>query len=1004
MDLTNQSIAQACRCGIPLLNSVSRIALAALSVGLAVGVNLPREARAGSAINPSQTSTYVLGKINPITFGAATNINVASRVGVYGGLSASWNVSNYGSIEGLAQGIHLASSGGVVTNWGTIGATGATGVGVLMSGGTVTNQSGGAITGYVGIYMGGSGGAVTNSGSITGLVSAAIVTSGSINNKSGGTMSMSSAVSALTAYVGHGGSVTNAGKITNGGYGSAAVAIGGGGTVTNSGTISASNTFEAAVYVTNGGTVTNSGTLTVTGLSSTGVYFINGGALLNSGTVSGSGNKDFGVVMPKGGSVTNSGTIAVTAAGSIGIGANSASTVNNQSTGTISGVNGGVVIRGGAGSVTNAGAIRASSNYGVGVLGGGTVSNTGTITGGGLGVYIGGGSASSNSVTNSGQIVGAGTNATGVRLGSGGTLTNQSGGTISGPGVGVFINGASSSVVNAGDVYGTAASGTGAVLMGGGSVTNTGTISGGGVGLFVVGGPGSATNSGVILGANQEGVAFAGGGAVNNKSGGSIAGAVFGVYLGGGSGATNTVTNVGTISATAANGIGVMLASGGTLTNQTGGTISGASAGVSIRGAGSVINSGEIEGTAASGNGVVLAGAGTVTNTGTITGGHSGVYVRGGGAVTNAGTISGGFASVAFAGSGTNTLTLQAGSALTGGAYGSTAAGATNALILQGQGTANNNFGAFNTLNATASGLWTLGGVSKFGDAMVSTGTLAVTGALTSKTLEIEASAQFTDSGDVKVYGAVTNSGNLTINGVTMEVAGAGGTFTQLAGGTTTLLNGGVLDPANIRIERGVFSGAGSLVGDVTVTGGAIEPGGGPGGSLKFLGDYSQTGGVIVFKVDAAGNGGFLETTLDFDPSFAIGLSDTTFVFDFGRGANASEFIADGLLNLNTFLGLSDGGAFCAKFDCGTVLRNIHFADNLPGFAITGFDAATGLMSAQAAPEPSAWALILTGFLGLGGLRVWRRGNWRDERSAPSQVSWPVGGESGEKALFSPED
>ena len=210
-----------------------------------------------------------------------------------------------------------------------------------------------------------------------------------------------------------------------------------------------------------------------------------------------------------------------------------------------------------------------------------------------------------------------------------------------------------------------------------------------------------------------------------------------------------------------------------------------------------------------------------------------------------------------------------------------------------------------------------------------------MTGSLTSTTLVIQASAQLTDAGQVFVNGAVTNSGNLTINGVIMHVAGAGGKFTQLAGGTTTLLNGGVLDPASIDISDGVFRGGGSLVGDVSVSGGTLTPGDGPGGSLKVVGDYEQTGGKVVFKIDPGGDGGFRETTLSFDPSFKIGISDTTFVFDFMAGANAQEFIADGLMNLNTFLGLTGGGAFCAELNCGSTLQDISFADNIPGLTIT---------------------------------------------------------------------
>jgi PEP-CTERM motif len=306
-------------------------------------------------------------------------------------------------------------------------------------------------------------------------------------------------------------------------------------------------------------------------------------------------------------------------------------------------------------------------------------------------------------------------------------------------------------------------------------------------------------------------------------------------------------------------------------------------------------------------------------------------------------------------------------------------------LILEGHGTANNNFVNFNSLNAEATGAWTLGGNSTFGDTMVSTGTLSVTGALTSTTLEILASTQLDDSGDVSVDGAVTNRGNLTINGVTMHVAGAGGTFTQLAGGTTTLLNGGVLDPSNIVVEHGVFGGSGSMVGDVSVTGGTVEAGGAPGGSLKLLGNYSHTGGEIVFDVDPNGAGGFLETTLV--PSFTIGISDTKIVFDFLDGADARQFIADDLLNLNTFFGLTDGGQFCSELNCGSVLEDISFASNVSGLTIAGFDPTTGAIdpTTGAVPEPGTWALIMTGFLSLGGL-------WLRRRKAPPGLDPGVAG------------
>ncbi len=722
---------------------------------------MPGEARAGAGtVNPVQTSTYNLGTHNPTTFGAETSINAVSPsyAGVYGSAAAPWTVANYGVIQGPLVGINLASSGSTATNWGRIGGTGPTGVGIVLpNGGTVTNQSSGSISGYIGVAIEGSAGAVTNAGSITGHGTVVFVASGSVNNQSTGTINMISGLSALTVYVGHGGSVTNAGTITNSGYNTAAIATGGGGTVTNSGRITATGVLDTGVYTLNGGTATNSGIIVVTAAEDAGVLFLDGGALNNSGTVTASGNNSVGVYTLNGGTVTNSGTITGMATGGMGVALESGGTVYNQSRGKISGANAGVLVVKGTGSVTNAGGIYASM-------------------------------ASANAVT----------------------------------------------------------------LLGGGTVNNTKTISG-------------------------------------------------------------------------------------------------------------------------AGNGVVIEG-GSVTNTGTITGGHFGLYIGGGGAVTNSGKIAGGTASVVFGGSGTNTLTLQTGSTLFGAASGSTVSGATDGLILQGHGTASNNFANFETLNAEGSGAWTLSGNSSFGDAMVSSGTLSVTGVLTSQTLEIAGSAQFDDDGAVAVTGAVTNGGNLTINGVTMHVVGAGGTFTQLAGGTTTLQNGGVLDPSTIVIQNGVFGGSGSITGDVSVTGGAVKPGAGPGGSLTFLGAYSQTGGEIVFDIDPNGAGGFLETNLIFDPNLAIGLSDTTLVFDFLNGANARQFIAGDLLNLDTFLGLTGGGAFCAELNCGTVLQDISFADNVGGLTITGFDPTTGAVSSQAAvAEPGSSALIMTGMFGLAGLGLRRR-------------------------------
>ena len=215
MSSATDSIVQSIDGAAPLLNSVSRTTLAALSFSFALGVALPHEASAGSgAVSPVQTSTYILGAHNPITFGIGTKISAASYVGVYGGFAETWTIANYGAIQGPLQGIHLNSSGSTVTNSGTIAGIGAKSMGVLLpNGGAVTNLSSGSISGYVGVYIGGAGGTVTNAGSIAGTLPAVLVVSGSIDNELGGTLSMSGN-SFMAAYAGKGGSVTNAGTIT----------------------------------------------------------------------------------------------------------------------------------------------------------------------------------------------------------------------------------------------------------------------------------------------------------------------------------------------------------------------------------------------------------------------------------------------------------------------------------------------------------------------------------------------------------------------------------------------------------------------------------------------------------------------------------------------------------------------------------------------------------------------------------------------------------------------
>jgi outer membrane autotransporter protein len=112
---------------------------------------------------------------------------------------------------------------------------------------------------------------------------------------------------------------------------------------------------------------------------------------------------------------------------------------------------------------------------------------------------------------------------------------------------------------------------------------------------------------------------------------------------------------------------------------------------------------------------------------------------------------------------------------LNGDAIGSFASGATNNLILEGQGTASNHFQDFHSLDVQASGTWVWNNNSTIGGTTISSGTLAVDGGLTSP-ININSGATlagkgtvigtvFANAGATIAPGAAVPFSNLTVNG-----------------------------------------------------------------------------------------------------------------------------------------------------------------------------------------------------------------------------------------------
>lgn len=269
--------------------------------------------------------------------------------------------------------------------------------------------------------------------------------------------------------------------------------------------------------------------------------------------------------------------------------------------------------------------------------------------------------------------------------------------------IGVFN---SSTVLNQGRVstvgginaFGLSTTGAGSILINEGIVTTTGTNS---HGLNAQGTNSTLTNRGSIT--------VSGTGAHGIRSLETTAG--------------TQLTNSGTITQLGSGGSGVLM-TGGTLTNQAGGSISGQVAGVNVTsGAANVINSGTITGV--SGLGLTFAGtfANMVTNSGIINGNVD----LGAGDDTftwqNAGTITG----TISLGTGTDTATLRnltnanlAGTTLADGGPG------VDRLVLDNASLSSTLFTNWETVELTNGSQFTLTGPLVLGDSGTLTGTLSI--------------------------------------------------------------------------------------------------------------------------------------------------------------------------------------------------------------------------------------------------------------------------------------
>ncbi len=725
--------------------------------------------------------------------------------------------------------------------------------------------------------------------------------------------------------------ITNTGLIESQGTNSAnpfagGILLGASGTVLNAGTIRGGS--GVAIFGTGSSYIENS--QQIDGSIGIGVVLFNGsGTVVNSGTIEGA--RYGAIALFKGGVVSNTSTGLLSSGTLKGdqyalTGQKNAQPVTVQNAGTIIGYTGGINL-GSGGLVSNSGDIRAvgtnasgtgatSTNFYAGVSSndGGTVLNTGTLSGQN-GVYLHYYNQATHSntpppglygyVKNSG-LISASTTA-GLQL------------TVSGSTYGLF--------------------GTGIALEAPGTAKNTGTINASNVGIFIqtqgtTAEKVSIVNTGDITGARYAGIEEQNGAAIIVNSGT--------IQQTGGGG--------GTLSAYA----GIYLQQSGEILNDRGGTISGRS-GIRMNNGSYIYNAGGI--TATHGAGVYLTGGGNVVNSGgTITGVHEGIiagltgsstgYVSNSGLITAGGTtfVKSGVTlvdtGIALLGGGTLTnqaggkisaalgvylhgadsLTNQAGGNIIGGAYAGVFAANTLSLAAS---LGNSGYISGKLLGAyfKDGGLISnaAGGTITGGDAAVNiASSLGLSSTIDNSGLLAATGTSFSSNGTIyPATGAVLATSGTLENTATGTISGADGA--ALLATSATLINAGLIE-AGTGGAAAYFSGINDRL--------ILESG------ARFTGTITDSTGSGALELAAGGPSG----------SFAMGGTVTGFnsiTFDNGAAWTLAGDYAE----------LASASALISGFTLGDTLV-------LTGFTATSETFANGVLTLSSGSATDMLSLL----------------------------------------------
>ena len=528
--------------------------------------------------------------------------------------------------------------------------------------------------------------------------------------------------------------------------------------------------FDSSDTVTFAGLISGNGNVTQSGSGTTILTAANtftGGTIVNAGT------------LQLGDGIDPASTTAVTV--------NNSATFNVMHAATVSGGNGGT----GSTNTGNGGA-GGTGGAAVSFTTGGSIINSGTLSGGAGGR---GGVGGLEDVGNGGA---GGNGGNAVSFSTGGTLTNS--GTLSGGGGGQGGIGGNGGNIGNGGAGGNG--GDAVSFSAGGSLTNSGTLSGGAGGTGGDSGLGGSSRGG-DGGNGGAAVSFSGGGILTNSG-----------TISGGAGGEGNVGYSG-FGASGTGGFGVVFTgAAGSLTNQTGGHINGGVmmgnfANAITLDTGSVINGILNLGTSTAAT-LTLDGSGTQLYSAAVIGATTfdGALIKNG---TGTWTLDESFT---YTGATTiNAGTLQIGN---GGTRGSIAGDVSDnaALVFDRSGsvTFSGKISGTGSLTQNGSGTLILSGTNSYsGNTNVNAGTLLVDGSLGAGLVSVASGATLGGSGTI--------GGPVTIqNGGILAPGDPPGT---LAMGTLTLNSGSILN-YQLGISNVVGGGVNDLVnvnGNLTLAG-----------------------------------------------------------------------------------------------------------------------------------------------------------------------------------------